>query len=149
MSFFGIGGLEFLMIFGVALFFLGPKRLAQGVRTGRKYYTELKRYRDELTSLVSEAIDADELKKDLERTTRDAWDDRLTHEIVSISNDLALDQGDVDITGPVPVARTSSRARPMDRGDGTVGGTEIPSIGLEPAESGKQTPNPKPGQDGA
>jgi Sec-independent protein translocase protein TatA len=148
-SFFGVGGLEFLVIFGVALFFLGPKRLAQGVRTGRKYYTELKRYRDELTSLVSEAIDADELKKDLERTTRDAWDDRLTHEIVSISNDLTLDQGDGDITGPVPVVRTSSRARPVDRGDGTVGGTEIPSIGLDFAGSSKQAPNAKSEQGGA
>jgi Sec-independent protein translocase protein TatA len=148
-SLFGVGGLEFLVIFGVALFFLGPKRLAEGIRTGRKYYTELKRYRYELTSLVSQAIDADELKKDLERTSRDAWDDRLTHEIVSISSDLTLDQGDVDITGPVPVARTSSRARPVDRGDGTVGGTEIPSIGLEPTESSKQIPSAKPEQGGA
>ena len=145
MSFFGIGGLEFLVIFGVALFFLGPKRLAHGVRTGRKYYTELKRYRDELTSLVSEAIDADELKKDLERTTRDAWDDTITHEIVSISNDMTLDQGDGDAPGPVPVARTTSKARPVNRGDGTIGGAEIPSMGLEPG-AGKPAPGAGQGE---
>jgi Sec-independent protein translocase protein TatA len=148
-SFFGVGGLEFLVIFGVALFLVGPKRLAEGIRTGRKYYTELKRYRDELTSLVTEAIDADELKKDLERTKRDVWDDSLTREITGIGNGLALDQGDLDLMGPVPVARTSSRAKPLDRGDGTVNGEDIPSMGLEPTDISKPTSDAGRDQGGA
>ena len=131
MNFLGVGGLEFLVIFAVAMFFLGPKRLAEGVRTGRKYYTELKRYRQELTSLVTEAIDAEELKKDLEEMKRDAWDEDLTKEIAGIEQDLTLDQGDLDIMRSVPADRTSSKAKAIDRGDGTVNGKPVPSIGLE------------------
>lgn len=140
MNFLGIGGLEFLLIFGVALFFVGPKRLAEGVRTGRKYYTELRRYRQELTSLVTEAIDAEDLKKELEETKREMWDEGLTREIAGLEKDLALDQGDLnvpelDITRPIPNDRSSSRPRPIDRGDGKVAGEDVPSLGLKPSDS--------------
>lgn len=140
MNFLGIGGLEFLLIFGVALFFVGPKRLAEGVRTGRKYYTELRRYRQELTSLVTEAIDAEDLKKELEETKREMWDEGLTREISGLEKDLALDQGDMnipelDITRPVPNDRSSSRPRPVDRGDGKVDGEDVPSLDLKPGDS--------------
>ncbi|MDA0231972.1 MAG: hypothetical protein O3B04_05915 [Chloroflexi bacterium] len=145
MNFLGIGGLEFLLIFGVAMFFLGPKRLAEGVRTGRKYYTELKRYRQELTILVSEAIDAEELKTELEQMKKDVWDEGVTKEIAGLEQDLTLDQGDLDPMRPVPAdraaTRTSSRAGTMNRGDGTIAGSSIPSIGLT---SGGSSPAPEP-----
>ena len=144
MNFLGVGGLEFLLIFGVAMFFLGPKRLAAGVRTGRKYYTELKRYRQELTSLVTEAIDAEELKKDLEQTKKDAWDEGLTQEIAGIEQDLTLDQGDLDIMRSVQADRTTSRAKAVDRGDGKVNGSAVPSMDLE---SGGSSPAPEPEMD--
>jgi Sec-independent protein translocase protein TatA len=141
MNFFGIDGLEFLLLFGVAMFFLGPKRLAEGVRTGRKYYTELKRYRQELASLVTEAIDAEELKKDMEQVKKDAWDERVTQEIAGIEQDLTLDQGDLDIMRSVQADRTTSKAKAMDRGDGKVGGSAVPSMDLE---SGGSSPAPEP-----
>lgn len=135
MSFLGIGPLEFLLIFAVAMFFVGPKRLAEGVRNGRKYYTELKRHRDELTSLVTEAIDAEELKKDYEQTRKDVWDEEATEELRGIEKDLTLDQGDLEIMRPVPNTRTASRPKPVDRGDGRVNGQDVPSIGLRPGGS--------------
>lgn len=142
MSFLGIGGWEFLLIFAVAMFLLGPKRLAEGVRSGRKYYTEFKRYRDELTSLVSEAIDAEDLKKEMAQVKKDAWDDGASKEIAGIEKDLTLDQGDLDVMRSVPVDRTSSRAKPINRGDGKVAGKEVPSMGLEPGDS---SPTRSPG----
>ena len=149
MGFLGIGPLEFMVIFGVAMFFVGPKRLAEGVRVGRRYYTDLKRYRDELTSLVSEAIDAEDLKKDLEQMKKDAWDDGVTEQLASIDKDLTLDQGDLDIMRSVPAERsnrTSSRAKPVDRGDGTIDGQSVPSIGLEPGSaSTARRPEPESG----
>lgn len=135
MGFLGVGGLEFLVIFGVAMFFLGPKRLAEGVRTGRKYYTELKRYRTELTNMVSEAIDADELKKDLEQIKKNAWDEDVTKDIAEIEQDLTLDQYELDIMRSVPTARTSSRVKALNRGDGTIGGDVVPSLDLQPGGS--------------
>lgn len=139
-NFLGIGGLEFLLIFGVALFFVGPKRLADGVRSGRKYYTELRRYRQELTSLVTEAIDAEELKKDLEETRKAAWDEETSKEMARLQRDATLDQGDLDIpeldiTRPVPNTRSSSKPTPANRGDGKVGGEHVPSMGLDSGDS--------------
>ncbi len=132
MSFLGVGPLELLLIFAVAMFFVGPKRLAEGVRNGRKYYTEFKRQRDELTSLVSEAIDAEELKKEFEETKREAWDESATREITDLQKDMTLDQGDLDLglSKSVEYDSTSSRPKPTDRGNGKIGGKEIPSIGL-------------------
>ncbi len=141
MNFLGIGGLEFLLIFGVAMFFVGPKRLAEGVRNGRKYYTELRRYRQELTSLVSEAIDADELKKDFEETKREAWDEAATKELSGIKEDLTIDQGaleipELNITRPVAHERSTSSPKPVDRGDGKINGENVPSLGLGSGDPG-------------
>ncbi len=150
MNFLGIGGLEFLLIFGVAMFFLGPKRLAEGVRHGRKYYTELKRYRQELTSLVTEAIDAEDLKKELEETKREVWDESDTEAIKGIEKDLALDQGitdipELDITRSVPNVGSSSKPRLVDRGDGKVNGEDVPRLGLEPGDSSSAPGPERPG----
>lgn len=144
MGFLGVGGLEFLLIFGVAIFVVGPKRLAEGVRTGRKYYTELKRQRDELTALVTEAIDAEELKKQYEETKREAWDESATRSIKDIEKDLTLDQGDLDLglSKSVTFDRTASRPKPVDRGDGKVNGKEVPDMGLGRGTS-KLAPEPE------
>ncbi len=113
LNFLGIGGLEFLLIFGVAMFFLGPRRLAEGVRSGRKYYREIRKYRAELTGMVKEAIDADELKKEYEETKRDIWDESATRGIKGLEKDLSID-GDsldipeLDITKPVPNESTEA-----------------------------------------
>jgi len=63
MNFFGVGGFEFLLIIFVALFFLGPKNLIFGLRKMRLLYTQLKKQRDELISIVTEAVEIEELKK--------------------------------------------------------------------------------------
>lgn len=141
MNFFGIGGLEFVLIFGIALFVVGPKRLAEGVRSGRKYYTELKRHRDELTSLVNEAIDAEEIKKDLKKDIGDPA--AVRKELEGVKQDLTLDQIDIGLTPTRSVPRTSARARPVDRGDGKIGGKEIPAIDL-----GSAAPAAEPTGDG-
>ena len=146
MSFFGIGPLEFLLIFGVAMFIVGPKRLAEGVRSGRKYYTELKRYREELTGLVTEAIDAEDMKRQYEETKRDVWDEEATKEIKGIQTDLTLDQGELDFTGSVPKSNSTSKPRRINRGDGKVAGEDIPSMGIE---SGGSSPAPETGRPGA
>lgn len=143
---FGIGGLEFLIIFGVAIFVVGPKRLAEGVRTGRKYYTELKRQRDELTALVTEAIDAEELKKDFEETKKAAWDDSATEAVAGVKEDLTLDQGDLDIVGPIRHGRSSSTPKPIARGNGKISGKEIPTIDLGSSKTESDgSPGPAPG----
>jgi Sec-independent protein translocase protein TatA len=139
MSFLGIGGFEFVAIFAIALFIVGPKRLAEGVRNGRKYYTELKRYRDELSALVTEAIDADELKKDFEETKREVLDEKAMAEVKGVSEDIArLDQmDDLDIMTGRSVPRSATRARPVQRGDGKVDGQQVPEIEI-PSVPGKQ-----------
>ena len=76
MSFFGLGGFEVLLIGAIALFVLGPKRLLEGIRDGRKMYTDLKRQRDALQSLITEAIDLDDIKASVQ----------------SLEDDLKLDQ---------------------------------------------------------
>jgi Tat protein translocase TatB subunit len=112
MNFLGVGGLELLLIFAVAMFFLGPKRLALGVREGRKYYRELRKYRQELTDMVKDAIDADDLKKELEQTKKDAWDESITQELTGVQDDLklgddSLDIPELDLTRSVPKKRGS------------------------------------------
>ena len=85
MTIFGIGGLEVLLIGAIALFVLGPKRLLEGVRQGRRIYTDLKRQRDALQSLVTEAIDLQEIKKQVNV-------DEIKDSASSLENELALDQ---------------------------------------------------------
>jgi len=67
MNFFGIGGLELVVVFLVALLVVGPVRLVQGARTARKYMTELRRQREELTQMVEEAVDAEGIREQLDQ----------------------------------------------------------------------------------
>ena len=90
MTIFGIGGFEVLLIGAIALFVLGPKRLLDGIRQGRRIYTDLKRQRDALQSLVTEAIDLEEIKKQV-------GVDEIKDSAASLENTLALDQLNEDV----------------------------------------------------
>ena len=66
MNFLGIGGLELVLVMLVALFVVGPVRLVEGARTARKYMTEIRRQREELTQMIEEAADVEGLKEALD-----------------------------------------------------------------------------------
>ncbi|MGY8879584.1 MAG: hypothetical protein ACKVKV_02805 [Dehalococcoidia bacterium] len=85
MGFMGLGGLEVLLIGAIALFVLGPKRLLEGIRDGRKIYSDLKRQRDALQSLITEAIDLEDLKEQV-------GIDDIKESVKSLEDDLKLDQ---------------------------------------------------------
>ena len=98
MSFFGLGEFEILVIGAIALFVLGPKRLLEGIRDGRKIYTDLKRQRDALQSLITEAIDLEELKKQIDV-------EGVKESVKSLEEDLALDQVAEDVKAVTTLAR--------------------------------------------
>lgn len=104
MSFFGLGGFEIILVGAVALFVLGPKRLLEGIREGRRVYSDLKRQRDALQSMITEAIDLEDLKNqvDAETITRDvkAMADELTGELKT-ATDLNKPGGSVPRNGPL------------------------------------------------
>jgi len=100
MSFFGLGGFELLLIGAIALFVLGPKRLLAGIREGRKIYTDLKRQRDALQALITEAIDLEDLKKQVDL-------DGLTETVKTLESDLSLDQVAEDVRKSVGVGSSS------------------------------------------
>jgi Sec-independent protein translocase protein TatA len=133
MSFFGLGGFEILLIGAIALFVLGPKRLLEGIRDGRKMYSDLKRQRDAFQSLVTEAIDLENLKKQVDATG-------LKESVKSLEEDLALDQvaGDVreateDLDGSI--ARDWKSTRPPVEVDSEVRDA-IPDLDLSSGDSG-------------
>ena len=66
MNFLGIGGLELLLIAIVGFVVLGPKRLSEGARTAAKVLRELRRQRDELTDMVREAVDLEDMQSDMD-----------------------------------------------------------------------------------
>jgi sec-independent protein translocase protein TatB len=94
MNFLGIGGLELLIIGAIAVFVVGPARLAEGVRTFRKVMTELRRQRDDLKALVRDAIEYEEMKKQLDT-------DGLSREIEGLRDEMRIDQDDLDIGRPL------------------------------------------------
>jgi Tat protein translocase TatB subunit len=163
-NFLGIGGLEFVLIFAVALFVVGPKRLAEGVRASRKYITELRRYRNELRAMVSEAIDAEGIKEDMRKAgvtqeleavkrdltidpdavQKDLDESGVTAQLTGLRKDLTLDQGNDEGAPAVPAkarARaSSSKAHFADRGNGKISGQSIPSLDLSGgAEAARET----------
>ncbi|MDA1279538.1 MAG: hypothetical protein O3B95_05775 [Chloroflexi bacterium] len=146
MNFFGIGGLEFLVIGAVALFFLGPKRLVEGIREARKVYSELKRQRADLQSMITEAIDLDGIKKQIDAET-------LLKDAKGLTEDLALDQVAEDVREATdvnngPVARNRQLNRPSLGGSDEVRAA-IPDIdlsGSKPADA--KTPSSASGEPG-
>ena len=81
MNFLGIGGLELVVVMLVALFVVGPVRLVEGARTARKYMTEIRRQREELTQMIEEAADIDGLKEALDQ-------EGVMSEVESVTSDL-------------------------------------------------------------
>ena len=82
MNFLGIGGLELVVVFLIALLVVGPVRLVQGAKTARKYMTELRRQREELTQMVEEAVDMEDIRERLDQ-------DGLLDEVRDLSSELS------------------------------------------------------------
>ena len=123
MTIFGIGGFEVLLIGAIALFVLGPKRLLGGIREGRRVYTDLKRQRDALQSLITEAIDLEDIKKQVNV-------DEVKDSVASLKNELAIDQLDED--GRISGSSSVPRNRQLNRVD-TAGPDEIRHEVLDPS----------------
>jgi Sec-independent protein translocase protein TatA len=62
MNFFGIGGLELIVIFGLAFFVLGPKKMIETSRSAGKLIRELKAERDKFTKMVMTEFDTEDEK---------------------------------------------------------------------------------------
>ena len=61
MNFLGIGGFELVIIAGLALFLLGPKKMIETSRNAGKLIRELKTERDKFTNMImTEFDDADD-----------------------------------------------------------------------------------------
>ena len=123
MTIFGIGGFEVLLIGAIALFVLGPKRLLGGIREGRRVYTDLKRQRDALQSLITEAIDLEDIKKQVNV-------DEVKDSVASLKNELAIDQLDED--GLMSGSSSVPRKRQLNRAN-TAGLDEIRHEVLDPS----------------
>tara|TARA_B100001146_G_scaffold55177_1_gene48382 strand:- start:99 stop:524 length:426 start_codon:yes stop_codon:yes gene_type:complete len=123
MTIFGIGGFEVLLIGAIALFVLGPKRLLGGIREGRRVYTDLKRQRDALQSLITEAIDLEDIKKQVNV-------DEVKDSVASLKNELAIDQ--LDEAGRISGSSSVPRNRQLNRAD-TAGPDEIRHEVLDPS----------------
>ena len=131
MNFFGIGGPELLLIMAVGLFVLGPKRLIEGIREGKRMYTELKRQRDQLQALVEQALELEELKKDLKI-------DKLAEGAKEIEKNLSLDQMvDTESPGRPRSVRYQRRTPPQPSDDPAA---SVPEIDLGTRDS--KSPNP-------
>lgn len=87
MNFLGIGGLELIVIFIIGLLVVGPVRLVEGIRTARKYMTELRRQREELTQMIEEAVDVKGIR---ERLDQDGLLDDV-RDLTSEINDIRKD----------------------------------------------------------
>ena len=85
MTIFGLGGFEVMVIAAIALFVLGPKRLLEGIREGRRVYTDLKRQRKALQSMITEAIDMEDLGKQIDL-------DGMNDSVKSVKEKIRLDQ---------------------------------------------------------
>lgn len=141
MSFFGMGGFEVLLIGAVALFVLGPKRLLEGIREARRVYSDLKRQRDALQSMITEAIDLEDLKKQIDT-------DSLTKDVKALTDELTDDVKSVIDVGGGPVSRTKQLNRPPIAVDPEVRAA-IPDLNLS-GTAGGDTEDPegtKPGSD--
>ncbi len=110
MNFFGIGGLELVVVFLIALLVVGPTRLVQGARTARKYMTELRRQREELTQMVEEAVDMEGIREQLDQ-------EGLMDEVRDLSSELNEFRQDAhSVTGDV--ADLKGLARSVVRPEG-------------------------------
>lgn len=136
MNFLGIGGLEFVLVFLVALFVVGPRRLAEGVRFTRKFYTELRRQRRDLGNLINEAIDADGIKEtikdELSSVKTEFESAGIEEHVNSAVQNLAIDQQSEQESQNIIISgskkKNISKASLADRGDTKITGVPIPEI---------------------
>tara|TARA_B100000949_G_C14270553_1_gene447106 strand:- start:1357 stop:1638 length:282 start_codon:yes stop_codon:yes gene_type:complete len=80
MNLFGIGGFELIIIFLIGLFVVGPDKLLILIRKTKLIYTDFKKKRDELISVVEETMDIEDddvkelknIKESLDSISEDA-----------------------------------------------------------------------------
>ena len=60
MNFFGICGFELIVIFGLAFFLLGPKKMIETSREAGKIIRDLKTERDKFTNMVMQEYEDDD-----------------------------------------------------------------------------------------
>ena len=130
MNFLGIGGLELVVVMLVALFVVGPVRLVEGARTARKYMTEIRRQREELTQMIEEAADIEGMKEALDQDgIMDEIRD-IKSEIESFGNEAATISDDINevtrtVKRPMGYAREPNRAtKKSEESPSTQGETE-------------------------
>ena len=96
MNFLGIGGLELVVVMLVALFVVGPVRLVEGARTARKYMTEIRRQREELTQMIEEAADIEGMKEALDQDGIIGEINEIKSELQSFGDEAATISDDLD-----------------------------------------------------
>ena len=96
MNFLGIGGLELVVVMLVALFVVGPVRLVEGARTARKYMTEIRRQREELTQMIEEAADIEGVKEALDQDGVMGEIRDIKSELESFGDEAATISDDID-----------------------------------------------------
>ena len=132
MNFLGIGGLELIVIFIIGLLVVGPVRLVEGVRTARKYMTELRRQREELTQMVEEAVDVEGIKERLDQ-------DGVLDEVRDLSSELNdIRQDAQSITGDA--AELKSLARSVVRPSGYSRSAPDPKTTNRSTDTSPETP---------
>lgn len=62
MNFLGIGGFELIIIAGIALFLLGPKKMIETSRNAGKLIRDLKAERDKFTNMIMSEFDVEDDK---------------------------------------------------------------------------------------
>ena len=96
MNFLGIGGLELVVVMLVALFVVGPVRLVEGARTARKYMTEIRRQREELTQMIEEAADIEGMKEALDQEGIIGEINEIKSELQSFGDEAATISDDLE-----------------------------------------------------
>lgn len=96
MNFLGIGGLELVVVMLIALFVVGPVRLVEGARTARKYMTEIRRQREELTQMIEEAADIEGVKEALDQDGIVGEIREIKSELENFGNEAATISDDID-----------------------------------------------------
>ncbi len=84
MNILGIGGYELLIIILIGIFVVGPKRVGEMVHQLRRVYTELKQKREDITAMVSEELEIEEIKKEAQM-------DVMSSDVRKMKEDLSLD----------------------------------------------------------
>lgn len=121
MNILGIGGFELLLIIVVALFIVGPRRLMRGIQDFKRFYSEFKRRRDEFTSMVSESVEAETIRKEVvEPATKGAEEIReaLTVRPEEFMPKLSAESGAGEAEGRGAKPKAKAKAKPNGSGGG-------------------------------